>query len=579
MPDYPEREGVQSNSGDELKRILSGIFSVLGGEQEEGYKLDIPGSSIEDVIENVSRSTGVSIVNLGRRYDFGEEPRLLADTKGPLADWRDRFERPGHVFNPGERVFVPAFTESDANGDMVLVADDQDGRMADRFYPLNASGETRKILERYLGVPVGCVLKVEGLRQTAFQVSDIHEYHADLEPEIIVPPINPTAKQLQRLPRGARVISEGKIVDLETREEKTEFGTTRTYFYLTLKGKDNRRTTIGNWSDKLAYKGGVLENLDGKPLEPGEFVRIASYVGLDEGGDKMLHSHWSKPFLLQPSRTRLVEYEHLREEVTGMTTRMVDLLKSQRWPEARHIFAEARTRELTGRESEELAFPLSQFPDDERPVFDGKRRLFWAESLDKAFKVKTEAFTRSGLVQFAREVGTGKREQVGAHCDGSYAFLLMSQNKIDPTASLSVLAEAVDERLARLEKVEDNHEASFDEHYMLEQSLGYMTSVPLPEATEKILEVARYCMRNKFYDKRQDRGDDWGCPHKFLHLMRSAADDLARSIREHPDNLAAIKDLNELLAWQEELSQYPFCDTIVENLQKVTDEFKLYLSA
>lgn len=575
MSDSPEGESPKGGHNDELKGVLSRVLSLLGGEKETGYKLDIPGSSVKDVIDGVSDRTGVSIINLGRKYDFGDEPRLLADAKGPLSDWRDRFDRLGHVFNPGERVVVPAFIESDEDANLVLVADDQDGRMADRFYPLNLSGETRTILERYKGVPLGCVLKVEGLKQTGFQISDIHEYHADLEPEIIVSPINPTREQLQYLPRGARVISEGRIIDLEVREMETEFGTKTKYSFLTLEGKDSRKTIIGNWSDELEYRGGVLENLDGKPLEQGEQVRIASYVGLGKSGEKILHSHYSKPFLLQPSPVKLQSYKRLREEVGNMTMSMSELLEKHRWQEARQLFAEARTRELTISESEGLAASVAQFPGPEQPIFDGKRRLFWAESLDNTFGVRTEALTRQGLVGFARRVGMGKQEQVGSNCDGSYAYLLMHQNKIEPLEVLSVLGDAVDERLSRLEEVDDSHEASFGEHYMLEQSLGYMASVSLPEATEKILEVARYCMKNKLYDKRQDRQDEFNCPHKFLHLMWSAADDLARSIREHPENLSGVKDLNELLAWQEELSQYPFCDTIVDDLRKVTDEFKL----
>jgi hypothetical protein len=575
MSDNPERESSGNDSSNKLKGVLSRVLSVLGGEQGTGYKLDIPGSSVEDVVDSVSERTGVSIINLGRKYDFGDEPRLLVDAKGPLSDWRDRFERPGHVFNPGERVAVPAFIESDEDANPVLVADDQDGRMADRFYPLNLSGETRTILDRFKGVPLGCVLKVEGLKPTEFQISDIHEYHADLESEIIVPPINPTDEQLKNLPRGARVISEGKIIDLEVKEMETEFGTKTKYSLLTLEGEDGRKATIGNWADNLEYRGGVLENLDGKQLEPGEQVRIASYVGLGEKGSKILHSHYSKPFLLQPSPIKLKNYKLLRGEVEGMTTKMTGLLENHSWQEARRLFAEARTRELTIRESEALMASVAQFPEKEEPVFNGKRRLFWAESLDKTFGVRTEAFTRKELVEFAREVGTGKREQTGAHCDESYAFLLMHQSEIDSQETLSVLGDAVDGRLSRLEKVEDSHEASFGEHYMLEQSLSYMASVPLPEATEKILGVARYCMKNKLYDKRQDRQGEFNCPRKFLHLMWSATDDLARSIQEHPENLSAIKDLNELLAWQEELSQYPFCDTIVQDLQKVTDQFRL----
>lgn len=183
--------------------------------------------------------------------------------------------------------------------------------------------------------------------------------------------------------------------------------------------------------------------------------------------------------------------------------------------------------------------------------------------------------TRQEFEFFAREIGTGRRRENGEHCDASYAFSIMRANNYNEKTMLSVLSESVDERLKRLETAADEHEESFPESYMLEQSLGYLSGVKDPDATKKILEVARYAMTNKLYDKRIKRGDDWGVPHKFLSLLWSATDDLKSSIGRNPDNLSAIENLNELLAWQDELRPYPFCDSEVEYLQQVLDMFRV----
>lgn len=568
------QDEIQAQRRDEqsLRDIVSMVNNVSGQGE---YGLTINNLDPQQVIDSLHASTGVSVISLARKYDFGEEPRLFMDKKGGLSDWRDRFEREGHVFNAGERVSVPAYVEVGKDGKVALVADDQDGRMADKFYPAEISGEARDTLEKYRGVAIGCVVKVQGLVERDFQLSDIHEYDVELEPEIVIPPINPTPEQVANLPRGARVITEGKVAQVEVREEKGSLGLTQKNTYITVETADHRQITVANWSDKLQYDDGILENLRGKGVQPGERIRITSYVHVDEKG-KTVHSHYSRPYLIEPVSQRVTEYQALREQVNTGIGRLSKLIEEQNFSDARYAFAELRTHELTQEESNQITASLVGFPENERPIFDGhERRMYWAESLDKAYGTLIESMTRQEFEAFAREVGTGRREQTGEHCDASYAFLIMHSNDYHAPTMLSVLSESVDERLKRLEAVTDEREASFPERYMLEQSLGYLSSVKHPDATRKILEVVRYSMSHKLYDKRMERGDDWGVPHKFLHLLWSATDDLKSSIRENPDNLSAIENLDELLAWQEELKPYPFCDTEAEYLQQITDMFRI----
>lgn len=555
-----------------LKDVVSKVSNVLGQGE---YALTINNEDSQQAFESLQTTTGVAVINLGRRFDYGKEPRLFMDKTGGLVDWRDRFEREGHVFNTGERVSVAAFVEVDKDGNIALVADDQDGRMADKFYPAEISSEVKATLERFRGVAIGCVVRVQGLIEWDFQFSDIHEYDVELEPEIVIPSINPTPEQIVNLPRGAKIITEGKVLQVEVRDEKDKLGLTQRNSYIIIETKDGRQLIVPNWSDKLQYNDGVLENLRGKSIQQGETIRITSYVHVDEKG-KTFHSHYSRPYLVEPTTQRIDEYRALREQVSTGISRLSKLLEMQNFIDARRTFAELRTYELTQKESNQVIASLAGFSEDERPIYDGhKRRMYWAESLDKAYGTLIESMTRREFEAFAREVGTGRRQQTGEHCDSSYAYLIMLANNFDEATMLSVLSETVDERLKRLETVRDERDSSFPESYMLEQSLGYLSGVKHPDATIKILEIVRYAMSHKLYDKRMERGDDWDVPHKFLLLLWSATDNLKSSIREHPDNLSAIQNLNELLAWQEELKPYPFCDAEVEYLKQVTDMFRI----
>jgi len=563
----------QIRNQQEIQDLTSKVVSVLGSRE---YALTINGQDPTQAIEELQTNTGITVINLGRRYDYGEEPRLFMDAKGRLADWRDRFDREGHEFNEGERVSVPAFIKVETDGYVSLTADDQDGRMADRFFPAEIPVEVRQNLEKYRGIAVGCIVKIRGVIDRGDQLSDIHEYNVELEPEIVLPPINPSPEQVANLPKGARVVTDGKIVKTEIREEVDNFGLKDEHTYVTVEASDGRQITVANWSDKLRYEDGVLENLRDKLLEPGEHIRLASYVH-EYQGKKIVHSHWSRPYLVEATEIKLSTNEQLRAVVKSEINTLSKLLEQKDFQEARKTFATTRTKELTKEESDKVMASLAGFPENERPIFYGyERRMSWTADLDEAYGVLVESMTRNEFAEFSREAGSGRKPQTGKHCDASYTLMIMHTNNYDDKTTLSILTDSISERLKRLEqdkgeKVEDWH----DDSYMLEQSMGYLTHVKSPEAVKKILEIIRYTMEHKYYDKRMERAQDWGCPYKFLSLLYVSTDKLVSAIRQNPDNIVGIEDLNELLAWQEELTIYPFCNTSVNHLQKVTDMFRI----
>jgi len=320
-----------------------------------------------------------------------------------------------------------------------------------------------------------------------------------------------------------------------------------------------------------------LENLRKKEPEVGEKIRMTTYARERDDGVKVLHAEGSTPYLLVASESRQNEYDNLRFEVGGGIDKLRLLSDDGEYEQARSVFAQLRGLELTKRESEEILLLMLGFPKGERPVFDGdKSKSSWVSDLDEAYRVSVESMTRDEFEQFARDVGSGRREPLeGESCDESGVYLVMSKNNYDDATMLSVLAEAIDERLKRLEQVERKHEYSFSDKYVLTQALIYLSEIGLPEATRKILSIVRYAMDHKYYYKRRNRDDDLGCPHNFTQVLWSATENLVGSVVENPGNVYGIEDLSELMAWREELLPYPLCDSIVNNLQRVIDLFRV----
>jgi len=180
------------------------------------------------------------------------------------------------------------------------------------------------------------------------------------------------------------------------------------------------------------------------------------------------------------------------------------------------------------------------------------------EGLDFAYGVEIKEMGERELKQFICDVGTSRRKEPEGQRVATYALLVMEASNYNDNDKFHILSEIIEQQLEQLEKAPDEHKQSFPHKYMLEESLKHLADVNRPEATQKILTVVRYLMTNGYYDKRQERTEHWGCPNKFLGLLWKAGKCLARSFHQNPNSLTT-EDLNELLAWQKELSQYPFC--------------------
>lgn len=571
-PEIPSVEGAGDGGDDELRRLLA-AFSTLGNGL---YDTTINGQDAESGIAGLQSNTGIQIINVGHEYRYKDEPRLFADEKGQLTDWRDRFGKPGHVFDPGERVVVPAYVEVNQDGDMSLVADDQDGRMADVFHLSDLDPDVRRTLLENQGLAIGCIVDINGLRQLEMQLSDIHEYDASVENRILIPPINPTPEQLANLPKGYRVIVEGEVVGLGF-DKKMHYSSEIQEAYLVVAGQDGQQIKFPTWRrENIKYNGGTIGNVKGKEVTVGERVRVTGYVEQSPSGNT-LHGHYSEPYMVEGTPERLEQYTALRESVARRTRRLSEMVDSGDYRSARYLFAQLRSDELLVDEGQQIMAIRYGIPEDERPIYDGhdEGRKYWAGSLDEAYGVMIESMTKTEYIEFVRSVAKGELPEVGKHCDASYAYMIMTDNEYDSGTWVTVLSEALDTRIARLEQVPDEHEVAFPQSYMLEQTLGYLSTVHDHRATEKILDTVRYCMKNKYYDKRQQTQEDWQCPHKFLGLLFKSTDSLVRSTKETPGNLDAIQDLEELVSWRDELLGYPFMDYSVDYLGQVIDMFSV----
>lgn len=579
MPDYMpnERKADDNNGQPNDFDAIRNLISAPAGNEGETYDLTLNGQDLPNALTDLQLSTGINVLNLGRRPKYQDEPQLVMDTKGAITEWKERFNRPGHIFETGERVIASTFVHINRDGNIELVADDQDGRMADKFHLVEATREIRDTLTQYQGAALGCVVKIRSVRQLDFQLSDIHEYDVSLEPNVLIPPINPTPEQLDNLPKGYRIILEGRVVKQGFDRVPRQWGGDEPQAFIILQTEDGRKIKIPSWRDKeLTLSDGILENLRGKPIERGETIRIMGYVQEDTQG-RRVHAHWNEPYLLESSPDRLDQYQQLRESISQRVEQFMAFVDTGDYSQARLAFADLRTEELIPDEGDQIMAIRESMPVDEQPIYDGhpEVRRSWAADVDNAYGVLIESMTKEEYLAFVREVSLGKREQIGKHCDESYVYLIMSYNDYDTESWVSALGDAIDERLRILEETPDDHELSFPHSYMLEQTLGYLSGVNDPRAVNKLLEVVRYSIDRKYYDKRQGRGDDWQCPHKFLSLLFKATDSLVRSLKEHPDNMSVITNLDELYAWHVELSQYPFNDFEVQHLEQIIRMFQV----
>ena len=448
--------------------------------------------------------------------------------------------------------------------------------MADVFHISDLDPDVRQTLLDNQGLAIGCIVDINGLQQKNWQLSDIHEYDARVENQILIPPINPTPEQLANLPKGCRVIVEGEIVGLGFDQRPYISGEIQEA-YLLVGSSDGRQIKLPTWRrEAIQYNGGTIGNVQGKDAVVGERIRVTGYVDQSPQGN-VLHGHYSEPYLVEANTDRLEQYTQLRESISRRTTRLQEMIADKDYLSARYLFAQLRSEELLTNEGQQIMAIREGFPDNERPIHDGyvDGKKYWARSLDEAYGVMIESMTRSEYIDFVRSVGRDEIQQYGPHCDASYAYLVMHHNEYDANTWTEVLSASIDARLGRLEEVPDEHESAFPQSYMLEQTLGYLSSVANPQAATKILETVRYAMDHKYYDKRQKAQEDWQCPHKFLGLLYKSTDSLLRSLQETPSNLDAIQNLNELVNWRDELLNYPFNDFSVKHLGRVIDMFSV----
>lgn len=534
------------------------------------YTLHLDGHNFAEVLQDIYLRTGLSVISFQRNdASSGVYPKETKKNPADYIYWNDRFNREGHIFNENEIVLVPAFIEMDAHGNFILVADDLTGRMADRFYLRDISDEARPVLERYCGVLLYCFVKIVQVRNEDSPLSDIHEYDVFLEPEIIAPPINPSAEQLNQLPDGARVIVEGQVVSKNIKSETIDNVRKVDNVQLVVRDDNGKQIEVNTQATELTYAQGVLENIAYKQVEEGDKLRIVCYVE-DKDGLKEISARENKAYLIEPTSQRLVEYETLRKNIAQEIKQLSDLIGAEQFKEARIYFARLRTKELTSAEAYQAISLISLMPEQEKPIFDGRgSRLQWAARIDNTYDVLIESMTKLEFVQFVREIGSGRREFVRGRCDPSDAFYILEINGVETATMLSILAQITRERLGRLETISDDKEAYFIHQYMLKQSLEHISFIDSPVSINLILEVIRFFIEKGYYDKRTQAGDDSDCPNKYMSLFQKLTDLLVRFIQRFPNNLELIVDHGELESWLNQIRPHSFCYSAYNDLSTI----------
>lgn len=459
------------------------------------------------------------------------------------------------------------------------MADAADVREADNFYPVSLDPELIDILNKHKGVTLSGVVEIIALKNER-TISEINNYTVTLENKLDFPQVNPNQEDLRELPLATSVHVAGKLQKTEDYDIIDKDNPKRILAHgskLTIQTDEGTTIEVISYIGKTTFKDGEIENVTGKEPELGELVRIVAYVQEDHEEERRLYSRYNQPFLVEPSPERMSEYTKLRTVVSEEIEKLYNLLKqgdNTDYKEARRVFSELRSRELTTYESQKIEFILLFFPPKEKPIKAESRHLKGFNQINSRYDVLLETMTMGELIEFTKKVLKDIRQE-NEIIFKDYLYELLKENNIDDATFLSLLNIAIDANIEYLEsqKGENGEDITFDGITVM-RTLQQLSRIDNPEATKKIIEFIRFLMQNKYYDKRQEPFNDYKCPSILLTKLYDATDALYYSLKKNLKNISAIEDLDELLAWKSELQPFPYNETAHDYLERVINFFK-----
>lgn len=336
---------------------------------------------------------------------------------------------------------------------------------------------------------------------------------------LAVMPLNPSQEQLWYMRPGTHFVVQGRFVRYyeETVDRLMTYTTTQETRGRIVINTPNGELTLDSYrphGEEPKYVDGVLENLRGKRMIPGETVRITGFISQKDGmaglPDGVVTVGYNQPYLLTPDPRRQSDYDELRRQVEASTDTMRRQIDAQQWSDARVTFANLRKLELT-RDEAQLIFEIMEGATiEQRSVY--YRRQYGASDIERAFGIDPETLNRKAFLAYAREILLGIRENPRdklLRVDQMYllSFWQTSHSILTMDSLVDLLREAIPARLARLEQCSDDHDDFWDDYYLLDRCIEYIGNFldedVDPSLVRTIIDTVEYCFAKGYY--RLDR--------------------------------------------------------------------------
>lgn len=446
----------------------------------------------------------------------------------------------------GTRTAVLVEVELDGEGYRFKVANASCG--ADLFRPV-LDPESTNLLAEYVGAVVAIMF-------TTGECTGRSSYHGSsyvISSDILLAamPINPTEQQLATMQPGAHFMLQGKFVhyyEVTPGQMTPDTKHHKTRGRIVIEMPNGVRMTIDSHRPSMkepTYEGGVIENLRGERMIPGETIRIAGLIS--EGGSLsdlpkgVPTVEYNQPYLLIPDTGRLSAYNSLRGYVEQQIVDMRALVEAQAWAGARLSFADLRKAKLTRHEAEEIRAIMEAVPIDHRSVYYARQH--GANEIERAFGTDPETLNRTDFLAYAREILVGDRQNPtdkDRRASQSYLFGFWDTEHciLTSTDLANILLAAISVRFDRLENGSDKEKQYRDDLSVLRDCIGYLERYGRkdedidPRLVHMLVVLVTTCLQKGYFPQGVVSKDK--CPERLRDILHDCCRVLARIYMNQP---------------------------------------------
>ncbi len=431
----------------------------------------------------------------------------------PTVSFRDKFERQkslkspsDHAFNSGEVISGTFMLENAHDSEnhidrskIRLRFDDGriDVRHTDSFI-IDIDPNEFGNYQQMLGTRFNGSIRIKNPIKKDYVISNMYDYTGELvSPLESTGVVNPDASKIAKLPDESQVVLEGKLISFQPGDYKTPG-------VVTLQTPEGTIIKAATHSMGLAFKGSGnvdYENIDRKPIEPGDQVRVMGFT--KNGG---IHTgYFETAVLIEPNSQRRQSYSQLRTTVHGLLASLNSSSQQRRYSQARSVFAQLMKLEMTEAERKAITEMLNGVPSNEKPL------LFWTRyELDvmnsgfgseydfdrmtiAEFRSFSEGFADGKIRPLLIEKKYGDRSGT---IDQSYLYRLFRHLNMPVEFQIDIMSRVIRSRLAyfvaRWKSGHSyNHDVDFDNNYTLEQTLNYISRMESETTIIKLAELTR----------------------------------------------------------------------------------------